>query len=259
MRRLLVVAMLVAAAGSPVAGQIHGGELIRVPLRVHGGRLLVPVQTPGGATLEFILSTGNAVAVFSESGAARIGEDREGLSLGGKVPLVTDGSATVSDEALTVEGAVVDGIIGSNTLNQFDILVDVPGDRLILKPVGRTVEWAGMALSDPVRLRVFHGVVLGLDVELEGTEYGAMLDLGTPTLVANEGLKSDLGIDSEDVVSLGLGSTTHPNLPVRVLDLELFQRWVPGGDGFLIVGAPVAYDCAISISWVHQEMRTCVQ
>ena len=130
---------------------------------------------------------------------------------------------------------------------------------MILKPVGRSVAWDGITLSDPVRLRVYHGVILGMDVEFNGREYGATLDLGISSLVVNEPVKTAMRLDAKDEATLGLGGTKLANLPVQVLDLPIFQGWDPDNRGFVIVGAPVAYDCAISISWAHREMRTCVR
>ena len=46
---------------------------------------------------------------------------------------------------------------------------------------------------------------------------------------------------------------------VEVTDSPIFQGWDPQGDGFVIVGASVAYDCAIAISWAHAELRTCIR
>lgn len=257
MRKLLFMAMLLAAGGWPAAAQMHGGETVEVPLRVEGGRLLVPVQAPDGAEFEFALSTGTPPTVFSASTAARLGH-QTGLTMGG-VPLETEGLRTLPDEDLTVDGMVIGGMIGSTTLNQFDVLVDVPGGRLLLKPIGRSVEWKGMTLSDPVRLRVLHGVFVSFEVELDGRGYRAMLDLGMPALVVNEPVGAEAQIDVEGEGTLSLGGTTLPNLPIRVRDLPLFGGWDPDNDGFVVVGAPVAYDCAISISWVHREIRTCVR
>ena len=254
--RTVMVAVMLVALGSTAAAQTHAGGAVEIPLRVHGGRLLVPVEAPDGSELEFALSTGSPT-VFSESTAAHLG-DPAALTMGG-VPITTEGSGTLPDEDLTIDGMVIDGMIGPNTLNQFDVLVDVPGGRLVLKPIGRSVEWAGMTMSDPVRLQVFHGMLLQFDVEFNGREYGAMLDLGMGTLVVNEPVKTEMQIDAEDDVTLSLGGTSLSNLPVRVLDLAIFGGWDPHNEGFVIVGAPVAYDCAISISWVHREIRTCVR
>ena len=257
MRKTFVVGMLLAAVGTPVAAQVQDGAAVEVPLRVVAGRLVVPVLTADGTELDFAISLGNGQTVVTESTAALLGSAVD-LTLGG-LPVPTDALARVPDASLTEEGISLDGMISPNFLNRFDILVDVPGGRLVMKPFGRSVEWEGMVMSDPVRLRVFHGIVLSLDIELNGMAYGAMLDLGTTRLVVNEGVRTAAGIEAEDVVTLGLGSATFADMNVSVLDLDVLSRFDPNGNGFAIVGAPVAYDCAISISWVHQELRTCVR
>lgn len=256
MRILIIGAMLLVAVGSPASAQTHGEEAVEIPLRVDGGRLIVPVSAPDGTVFEFALSTGNGVTILSESVAAHLG-DQGGLTVGG-LPLPMDESATLSDEELSADGKVLDGMISSNMLNQFDVLIDVPGERLVLRPLGRSVGWEGMTMSEPVRLRVLHGIFLSFDVELNGREYPAMLDLGMTTLVVNEAVKAEMH-GAGDVGTLGLGSTTIPDLSVRMLDLPLFGGWDPNNEGFVVVGAPIAYDCAISLSWVRQELRTCVR
>ncbi len=254
-RKMLFLAMWVLVAGGPVAAQIQGDEPIEIPLRVDGGRLLVPVHAPGGAEFEFVLSLANPT-VLSESTAARLG-DHPGLTMGG-VPLQMEGSVTLPDAELTSDGTQIVGMVGPTTLNQFDVLVDVPGGRLVLKPIGPRVAWEGMTMSDPIRVRVMHGVLMAMDVELNGREYGAMLDLGVGTLVINEPVRTKMHMDADDEASLKLGGRTFSDLPVRTLDLPLFRGWDPDGEGFVVVGAPLAYDCAISISWVHREIRTCL-
>ncbi len=168
MRKILVLAGLLACGASAALAQSTGNQ-IEIPLRVEGGRLLVPVQGPGGAVYNFTLNLG--MTKLSESGATRIGDDLDGLTLG-DAPVITEDIATVPDEELAVDGMVFDGVIGAQTLNSFDILIDVPGGRLVLKPIGRSVRWEGMALSNAVPLRVYHGLLLSVDVELEGTVFG---------------------------------------------------------------------------------------
>jgi len=256
-KRIWVAALLLAFAAPPALAQRSGGEPVVVPLRVHAGQFLVSVRGADGAEFEFVLSTGNATTVLSESAAARLAGQTELMMGAVKVPLT--GRATVPDKDLTVEGQAHDGMVGSNTLNQYDILIDVPGKRLVLKPVGRAVSWEGMTLSEPVKLRVFHGVVLGFDVTLNGETFGAILDVGTSTLVINQAAATKANISAEDVAALRVGNTTLSDLPVRVVALPLFERADPDGAGYVLVGAPLARDCAISLSWVHQEIRTCVR
>jgi hypothetical protein len=257
MKKLWMAALSLAIGASPVIAQTHGAEAIEIPLKYEGGHLIVPVEAADGTELEFIVSTGNGETVISESTTARLG-DHPVLTMGG-VSVPTDQVHTTSDESLTNDGKSVDGMIGSNTLNQFDVLVDVPGKRLVLQPIGRPPEWEGMTLSDPVRVRVMHGLFVALDVEFNGSAYKGLLDLGTSTLLVNEPVKTAENIDDEDVGELGLGYVTLPDLPVKVSDHALFAAWDAADNGFVVVGAPMVQDCALSISWVHREIRTCVR
>jgi hypothetical protein len=257
MRRLLAAIALLALAGSAAAAQTMTNQgPVEVPLRLAGGRLLVPIEGPDGTELQFALSTGTPVTVLSASTAARLSDGAK-LTVGG-VALDLESSQTVPDKDLMTDGIAIDGMIGSNLLNQFDELIDVPRGRLVLKQAGRSVEWDGMTLSDPVRLRVYHGIVLGLEVEMNGTEYGAMLDLGTPAIIVNPDAKNAMQIADSDVATMRLGEATFSKIPVQVRDLDIFRRWRPDGGGFVLVGAAITQDCAISISWIHSELRTCV-
>lgn len=249
-----VGALCVLVGGVPAAAQDHSGG-IEVPLRVEGGRLIVSV-TGGGEDLDFILSTGQGVTLLSESLAARLGQEPE-LTMG-SVKVATDQVVEISDAQLSLDGSIFDGIVGANTLNQYDVLIDAPNGRMVLKPFGRSVEWPGMVLAEPVSIQVFHGVAISLSVTVDGGEYRGSLDLGRPTSIVNQELQAAAGLGSDDTVSIGLAGATYHDQPVRSLDLEIFGRWDPEGNGFILIGAPLAWDCAISISYVHQEIRTCV-
>ena len=255
MRKIFGLAVLALVIAAPAAAQMHGPKIVEIPLRVHGGKMIVPVEAPDGTQLEFIVST-NAT-LLSATGAKRIA-GQTGLTLGG-VPVSIEDARTVDDAQLTVAGKVFDGVVGSQTLNQFDVLFDAPGGRLVLKPIGRSVEWEGMTMSDPVPLRIYHGLVLGFEVELNGRAYGAMLDVGMGLLGVNERVRTEASIDGDRVSTLQIGGMTFSDLPVRVLDDAAFGMWTPNGEGFVYVGAPIALDCAISVSYVHQELRTCVR
>jgi hypothetical protein len=135
----------------------------------------------------------------------------------------------------------------------------VPNGRLVLQPVARTVEWEGVRLSDPIALRVYHGVVIGLDVALDGQPYQAMLDLGTESMIVSSPVGVGLGIDDDGSATMAVGETMRLPIEVQVRDLPFMERFDPDGKGFVLVGAPIAYDCAVSISWIHREMRVCVQ
>ena len=251
-----LVAILVGLTAATPSSAQHTGQPIEVPLEVVGGRLVVPVVAPDGTELSFTVSTANPITILTTAGEARIG-GQSALDMGG-VSVSLGGARTIPDASLTADGRTLDGMIGANTLNQFDALVDVPGGRLLLQPPSGSVKWDGYALSDPVRMLVYHGVALGIQVELNDTPYSGTLDLGTPIIAVNQPVADAIDLSGE-VGTLALGATAQDGLTVRAIENDLFGRWDPNGNGFVIVGAPVAYDCAIAISWVHQELRTCVR
>lgn len=256
MRKLCLPVTLLLLTAGPAAAQMHGGKTFEVPLRVHDGRLLVSVSTPDGEQLDFALSVGTPTMI-SESLADRLGERPE-LTMGG-VRVVTDAGYTVPDDQLTFGDLAVDGMVGPDTFNQFDLLIDVPGERLLLKEIGRTVEWPGMKMSEPIRMQVYHGLVFSLELELDGQPYRATLDLGAPVNVVNEPVGSQLHLSEKATGTMTMGGQSFADMPLRVRDEPSFQRWDPDNNGFVIVGAPVAWDCAISVSWVHRELRTCIR
>jgi hypothetical protein len=110
-----------------------------------------------------------------------------------------------------------------------------------------------------VRVRVLHGIVLSFDIELDGRPYPATIDLGTPIVIANPAVQAETGIADEDTATITLGGATLRDVPVEVIDIESLRRWVPDGGGFVLLGAPITYDCPLSLSWAHAELRSCAR
>jgi hypothetical protein len=246
---------LVIALGAPSPSSAQAKAVVEVPLTVRDGQFLVPVRGSDGTEFTFVLSTGSTTTVLSARAAKALEGQTEVMLGGASVPLL--GSVILPDAQLRVGGRSNDGMVGANTLNQFDVLIDAPAGRLLLKPVGPEVSWPGVALSPPVRLRVYHGMVLGLDVAMNGHSFGAILDVGMATLAVNAAAGAKAEIDSEDVAALQVGGRTFADLPVRVIDHPVFAQADPNGAGFVLVGAPLAHRCAVALSWLHAEMRTC--
>jgi hypothetical protein len=256
------VAPALGQAQGQVQGQLQGQVLgqtpskapVEVPLSLREGHMVVPVSAPDGTRLNFLVSTGTAVTVLSESAATRIGVGAPTL---GGVTLDMEGHQTLPDARLTFGAFKADGMVGNNTLNQFDNLFDVPGGRLVLKPFGRAVEWPGMTLSDPIRLRILHGVVPTLDVEVNGTTFAAFLELGAQKLLVNQAVLDQARV-AGGTAALALGASAFHDVPIELSDNPIIARFTAPENGFVIVGAPLVWHCAVSVSWVHQELRTCV-
>lgn len=260
-RAAMAATLVLMAIASPATGQHERSHEsasneaptpIEIPLRVEGGRLMVTAEDVADGRYDFVLGLG--MAILTESGAARIGDRRGALTLGG-MPVRLDGAAEVPDDHLGGTDAV--GVLGGETLNRFDILIDAPGGRLLLKPSSRAVRWDGIALSGPVPLQVFHDVLLRADVDFGGTLAGGLLELEKPTLVVNEPLGSAISDGSVGSFRLGYGSWSE--VPAVESDDPALDRWGPPGSGFVLIGAPVAYDCVFAVSWYHAELRTCLR
>lgn len=253
LKSTLCAGVLLALATLPLESAAQTTE---VPLEVRGGRMVVSAHAADGRELSFLVTTGSAVTVLSESGAAKIGGAEVLL---GDVPVSMQGMQTVPDASLTVDGVVMDGLVSNSTLNRFDVLFDAPGGRLLMQPSGGTAaDWPGMALSPPTRIRVYHGVVLGVDVEIDGKAYPGMLELGAPALLVNQAVLDETQ-NTLGTAALSLGGRRFEGLPIEVSDHPVIGRFSPNGDGFVLVGTPPAVDCAIAVSWIHREIRTCVR
>ena len=279
---LSVGGLAIIGGGAAIAGNVHGmhGSLTpthpeqipahaasdaadrpaigrtEVPLRLVDGRPVVTVATKEGHGIDVLVSTGNGVTVLSETAASHL----EGQTLWlGDVEIDTTSPHEIPDEELVYGGVQLHGILGSNTLNRYDVLLDAPGGRLVLQDIGPRVEWSGADLGDPVPLRIYHGIVIGLDVTVDGRAYGAMLDTGASAILLNAGAADASGIEEAGTADVTFGAEAISGTAVRRSDAAIFERWDPDGNGFVIVGASIAEGCAVAISWVHQEMRMCAR
>jgi hypothetical protein len=110
-----------------------------------------------------------------------------------------------------------------------------------------------------VAVRIFHDVLIRVDIEVGGKVFGGLLDLSSPDLEVNEPLRAAANIRAGRIDSFRMGYTGWRDLQVAVVDSPVIRRWDGEGTGFAIIGAAVAYDCAIAISWAHSELRTCLR
>lgn len=258
MNQTAAVALFMTLAAGVLAGQ--QANTIEIPLKTVGGRLVVPVETPSRERIDFILGLGSTF--LTQSGANRIGASRDGLTLGG-LPVQIGAAQAIPDDLVVLDGgpapAGIGGIVGSETFNAYDVLIDAPRGRLTLKPAGRSVRWDGVALSNPVKVQVIHDSLIRTNVESGGKVFDALLDLAGPTMVMSQAAATSADV-SDGAVDFKMGYTRYTARRTRVLPLQLFQRWGDGGGkGFVLIGAEVARDCLLAVSYVHQEIRTCVR
>jgi hypothetical protein len=198
------------------------------------GRLVVSVEGPDGTSYDFGLALG--MTFLTESGAAQIGAGKAELTLGG-VPVYTEQAQTVPDDYF---GGGLAGLVGGETLNDFDVLIDVPNGRLVLKPLGRSVRWEGVSLTNPVRLLIFHEVLARTEVQIGGQVFGGLLDFARPGLEVNEPVRTATGFEGDTLDSFRMGYAGWDDLPIRVTENPIFGGWDSNGNGFVIIGAEIA-------------------
>jgi hypothetical protein len=108
-------------------------------------------------------------------------------------------------------------------------------------------------------VQVLHDTLIRASVEFGGKVFDALLDLAGPTMVVSQAAAASAGV-SDGAVDFRMGYTAYPARRTRVLPLQVFQRWGDGGGkGFALVGSEIARDCLLAVSYVHQEIRTCVR
>ena len=221
-------------------------------LDVVQGHLVVPVRAPDGTMLRFMVSSGTGQTILAQSVVDRFGA---GAALYLGEVAIDERRVTWPDEELALGEAQLDGRLGVSTLGDYDVLIDVPGGRMVLGAIGSAASWPG--LSDPVRVRVMHGSALMLDVDLGGHTYPAIIDLATRTVVVNEGVQRDLSLGDAGAAPLTIGARTIEDVPIQVMALDVFEMWSPDGDGVAVIGAAPFMDCPVSLSWARAEIRTC--
>lgn len=245
---LLVPVSVVAQATVP--------QMEEVPLRLEAGRLVLTVSTAAGEA-DFVL--GAAESRLTETGAARLGGPPVEAMIG-SMPVSLRDAQVVPDDDLFLDGGVSDlevaGVIGGQSLLPYDVLIDVPGGRLVLKRPGRFVEWEGVPLSGAVPLQILHDFLIRTEVEVNGELFSAHMVLTTSSMLVSRVVRDRASV-SGGVADFRMGYSAFPQRSARFLDLPELQGW--GGDdtGVVFIGAPITYDCALSISWRHAEMRTC--
>jgi hypothetical protein len=225
---------------------------------VEDGRLVVTLRAGSGEPLDFIL--GAAGTLVSSWGAEQLGAGLEGATLGG-VAVSFAGAQVVPDQSLLLDRPFegpIGGVLGGQSLMDYDILIDAPGRRLLLKRPGRFVQWEGVELTGAVALQILHDYLIRTDVEVNGEIFSAHVDLSPATMLVSSVVRDRAGLQ-DGRADFRMGYASFPDRPAQFLDLPALRAW--GGDdvGVVFVGAPVAYDCAIAISWTHAEMRTCVR
>jgi predicted aspartyl protease len=297
--KIILLSVTLAGALVPGVAAQSPYEVHEVPLRAEGGWLVVPVVTPTGDTLSFIVDTAAGVTVLGASGAEAMAAEPSGKATvtGASGPMevkivrapelaVGDLSiraterVVIDDDAITSDDRIVfHGILGIDFLRSFDVLIDAPGGRMLLRqPGGEGSDWPGLALDEPVKISFVMGSFIRIDVEVNGLPVRSILDTGARDIVLNRAAANAVsvrrtsepapiphrGIGAEEVIgynalvkTLTFGQVLRPDVEVTVADLPVFGLF--GAEQVVLLGSPLFRECALAISYRQAEHRTCLR
>jgi predicted aspartyl protease len=285
---------------APVQERISDTDLVaELPLQVEGNWLVVPVEVRGD-TLRFLFDTGANRGAVSRRVADRLRLRRAATALVtgasglARVPVVEAGwirldkarmgvpqKFVLEDGVLTdSEGREFDGIIGADLLPMYDVLIDVPAERLRLYRAGSTGGLTGpvVELERALPLERIRRGLVGLEVGVNGRPVSAILDTGSPVLLLNrlaassanaaatsapvsEGVR---GVGSAKIQTYGttigsiqLGSTELMDFVAEVADLPVFGRLGFGDEPAMLLGTPAVLECPLLISYRKDTLRFC--
>jgi predicted aspartyl protease len=278
------------------------GELVtEVPIELVGRMLVVPVELRG-QTLRFLLDTGATLGAVTRSVARRLGlkpvghAKLSGASGQARVPVVETrlmrlGDARagkwekylLNDEILAHDDQHrFDGIVGSDLLRYYDVLIDAPARVLRLYKRGTTGTNGGPVVGreEAVSFDRIRSGIIRFPVSVNGSTIDAILDSGSPALLLNPSAADATGVElteqplSDDprgigrgtvqtygtrIDSIDVGTVRLEALGGEMADLPIFGQLGLGDRPAMLVGSPFFLRCALLISWAARELRFCRQ
>jgi predicted aspartyl protease len=206
-------------------------ESSRVKFRLAGGAqplILLPVKVNGQGPFEFILDTGAGTSLLSPETAQKAGAKiigaKEGQSAGGKVSVslakvdslavgetkledVDVGIVDLSQIAKTI-GEPIDGDLGYNFLNRFQITIDYSQCEIRFDDPKRVDDLGRPRTEVPLRLAHPAKPLILVDAYLNGRgPFQFAIDTGTSTTAITPELGKQLGLAGSPVGPVTTGGT----------------------------------------------------
>ena len=266
--------------------------------------LTVPVFLNGHAdTLRFIVDTGASVSCVSRSTAERLGLPSRGrrtaFGASGEQTMSFVGIAelrigdilarrfnalVLDDATITPHGGArpgytaLDGVLGVDVLNAFDVVISAPDRELVLyepgtAPAALLADFGAEVAMDPSGQPLIHH-----DVLVNGQTVRGILDTGSRRTVVNgraaglAGIEGDAassetrspGVGSRGVVfmdayaeTLEMGGMTLLDVPMQVADMPVFEAFALEGRAAILMGARAVAGCPVFVSYREQTIRYC--
>lgn len=183
----------------------------------------------------------------------------------------------VDDDFVTDPAGVrYDGVIGTDLLERYDVLIDGPRREMHLYQAGRAPRSGG--LGPPIPMGDLGRALVHFTVRVNGREVAAILDTGAPYTVLNTAAALEAGVEitgapfplasrgigsgtvgavSVRLTSLDIGTTRFSDVAAVVSELALFEALDLSDRPLAIIGAPVAEACEILVSRARGFVSVC--
>jgi predicted aspartyl protease len=208
--------------------------------RNHTGHIVVPIDVDGQSGMPFIVDTGASATIMTPRAIAaarlrRVADDDEAIGAAGvavpgaayAIGRLRAGAAEVvglrvvenSLEALADDS--IAGVLGRDFLGRFRVEIDLRSALLRLHDPASPPRPRAAALS----FRDLEEGLIGLDVRLNGSPVGAVLDLGAQATIVNRAAATSAGVraGARQGVAMGVGGAAAP------VSSERFSRVEIGG------------------------------
>jgi predicted aspartyl protease len=206
--------------------------------RNHTGHIVVPLDVDGQAGMPFIVDTGASATVMTPRAIAaarlrRVAGDDEAIGAAGvAVPGAAYAIGRLRAGAAEVVGlrvvetsldALADdriaGVLGRDFLGRFRVEIDLASALLRLHDPASPPAASGAALS----FRDLEEGLIGLDVRLNGSPVGAVLDLGAEATIVNRQAATRAGVSAGARlgVAMGVGGAAAPVSAVRFRRVQI--------------------------------------
>lgn len=304
---LVLLAAIVAASPRPTSVlQARSGhttvrqETVEVPLLIAEGRVIVPVAVEGAGKQFFILDTAASSSVISSRLRGQLEVDPSGVrrdtvrgasghtvmekvllpgvGIGGET--FTDVDAVVTDisDFREYEGRQVEGILGTDVLQRYDLEIDAAGGVMRLhRREGKKTEGAS---GIPFESRSASGFV-EFELSVNGQPVRGVLDTAARRSVFNWAAAWAAGVSPEDPAlrerakgtrgiggrstqtylytfdDLQLGPAHLRAAEVKIADLPVFEVLGIAEGPAMLVGIDVLQACPVSVSYSTGRLGIC--
>lgn len=278
-------------------------DVVKLPVLMAEDRMIVSLEIEGADRQHFILDTAGGASVISPRLRKQLSIDpgqvfqdtvkgATGMRMMEKVilPTVRFGGKSFSDIDAVIfetdifrkyEGRNVEGILGVDILQHFDLKFDLSNNMLYLYPPENRTESMNSKAGIPFESRAETGFV-EFKLTLNGQSAQAVLDSGAKSSVINWKAANMLGIEKQDSTvrkrdknskgidekggiatylytfdSLAIGPARLTDAEVKIANFPVFEILGIADGPAILVGMELFKNCSVEIRYSTRQLYLC--